>query len=81
LDGGADGLEVIRRLIRQAPQRLSGEGALLIEVGGLRRAIDREFAAERPEWLRTEDASDCICLIRAGRAADEAQGAIRRHRL
>jgi len=81
LDGGVDGLAVIRRLIRQARQRLSGRGALLIEVGGLRRAIDREFAAERPEWLPTEDGSDCICLIRAGRGAAKAQGAIRRHRL
>ena len=67
LDGGADGLDVIRKLIRQAPERLTPEGALLIEVGGLRRPIAREFAAQRPEWLETEDGSDCICLFRARR--------------
>jgi ribosomal protein L3 glutamine methyltransferase len=65
LDGGADGLAVIRKLIRQAAGRLKPRGRLLIEVGGLRRAIDREFAALKPRWLRTADGTDCVCRIEA----------------
>lgn len=67
LDGGPDGMAVIRKLLRQARARLAGGGVVLIEVGGLRRAIDREFSALRPRWLRTRDGADCVCLIRAER--------------
>jgi ribosomal protein L3 glutamine methyltransferase len=65
LDGGADGLEVIRRLLRQARARLQPEGRVLIEVGGLRAAMRREFRELRPRWLATVDGSDCVCEIRA----------------
>jgi len=34
-------------------------------VGGLRRAIEREFGALEPHWLRTQDGSDCVVLFRA----------------
>jgi ribosomal protein L3 glutamine methyltransferase len=65
LDGGADGLAIIRKLLRQARDRLKPRGAVLIEVGGLRRAIDREFAALQPRWLPTADGTDCVCRIEA----------------
>jgi ribosomal protein L3 glutamine methyltransferase len=66
-DGGADGLEIIRRLLRQARTRLQPHGIVAIEVGGLRRAIDREFAALEPHWLPTADGSDCVVLFQAAR--------------
>jgi ribosomal protein L3 glutamine methyltransferase len=69
LDGGADGLAIIRKLLQQAQARLSPRGAVLIEVGGLRTAMDMEFSGLRPEWLPTEDGSDCVCAIRANRLA------------
>jgi len=65
LDGGRDGLDIIRKLLAQARARLAPDGIVLIEVGGLREAMDREFAALRPQWLPTEDGSDCVCLIKA----------------
>jgi release factor glutamine methyltransferase len=34
LDGGPDGLDVIRRLVREAPQRLAWGGALVLETAG-----------------------------------------------
>lgn len=67
LDGGADGLDIIRQLLRQARTRLKSHGIVLIEVGGLRAAMDREFAALEPHWLHTQDGSDCVCLIHAAR--------------
>jgi len=42
---------------------------VLIEVGGLRRAIDREFAALKPRWLATADGANCVCRIEARRLA------------
>jgi len=65
LDGGRDGLDIIRKLLVQARARLAPDGIVLIEVGGLHEAIAREFAALRPQWLPTEDGSDCVCLIKA----------------
>jgi ribosomal protein L3 glutamine methyltransferase len=64
-DGGRDGLAVIRKLLRQARDRLAPDGILAIEVGGLRPAISRQFATLRPEWLHTQDGSDCVVVFRA----------------
>ena len=64
-DGGRDGLVIIRKLLKQARDRLEPHGIVVIEVGGLRTAIDREFAALKPEWLSTADGSDCVVLFRA----------------
>lgn len=47
LDGGADGLVVIRRLVKDAPALLSEHGALVMEVGaGQAPAVVALFAAD-----------------------------------
>ncbi len=66
-DGGRDGLAIVRKLLAQARTRLQPHGIVVIEVGGLRAAIDREFAALEPHWLHTEDGADCVCLFQAAR--------------
>jgi ribosomal protein L3 glutamine methyltransferase len=67
LDGGADGLVIIRKLLRQSRRRLAPDGIVVIEVGGLREAMDREFASLEPHWLHTADGADCVCVINAQR--------------
>lgn len=67
LDGGEDGLDIIRKLLRQARDRLQPHGVVLIEVGGLQRAMDREFAALDLYWMHTADGCNCVCLIQAAR--------------
>lgn len=64
-DGGPDGLAIIRKLLRQARDRLQPQGIVVIEVGGLRAAIDREFGALEPRWLPTSDGSNCVVLFEA----------------
>lgn len=66
-DGGADGLAIVRKLLRQARARLAPHGIVVIEVGGLRDAIDREFATLEPHWLQTADGTDCVVLFQAAR--------------
>ena len=66
-DGGKDGLAIIRKLLAQARTRLQPHGIVVLEVGGLRAAIDREFAALEPHWLHTEDGADCVVLFQAAR--------------
>ncbi len=67
LDGGGDGLDIIRKLLLQSRSRLKPEGIVLIEVGGLGEVMEREFAELELRWLPTEDDSNCICLIQAER--------------
>lgn len=64
-DGGADGLVIVRKLLRQARERIAPHGIVAVEIGGLRKAVNREFAALAPEWLPTEDGSDCVFFVRA----------------
>jgi ribosomal protein L3 glutamine methyltransferase len=67
LDGGADGFDVIRRLLRQSRDRLAPHGAVAIEVGGLKAAMEKTFRELEPHWLHTEDAEDCVCVVQAAR--------------
>jgi ribosomal protein L3 glutamine methyltransferase len=55
--------------LRQARTRLAPHGIVLIEVGGLQAAMDREFAALQPHWLHTDDGANCVCVIHAARLA------------
>ena len=67
LDGGRDGLDIIRKLLRQSRDRLQPHGVVLIEVGGLQSAMDREFPELDLYWMHTADGSNCVCLIQASR--------------
>ena len=67
LDGGPDGLDIIRKILRQSRERLQKHGIVVLEVGGLRAAMDRAFPELDLHWLHTEDGEDCVCLIQAAR--------------
>jgi ribosomal protein L3 glutamine methyltransferase len=67
LDGGRDGLDIIRKLLRQARDRLRPHGIVVIEVGGLREAMDRAFPTLDLHWLHTDDGADCVCVVNAAR--------------
>jgi ribosomal protein L3 glutamine methyltransferase len=67
LDGGRDGLDIIRKILRQARARLQPHGLVTLEVGGLRTAMDRAFPELDLHWLHTEDGEDCVCVIQAAR--------------
>ncbi len=55
LDGGRDGLAVVRRIVDEAGAHLTAGGGLLCEVGRGRRALERAYPAKRFLWLDTED--------------------------
>ena len=46
LDGGVDGLRCIRRLFRQAPEKLARDGALFAEIGDRQGKAARSLAEE-----------------------------------
>ncbi len=54
LDGGPDGLTLVRQLLRQLPQALAPGGAALLEIGSDQAEGVREAAAEAmPGWTVT----------------------------
>jgi release factor glutamine methyltransferase len=58
LDGGSDGLEVVRRLLTQAPTRLAKVGGLFCEIGAWQGDDARELAREAFPRARVEVARD-----------------------
>ncbi len=67
LDGGRDGLDIVRKLLRQARERLQPHGIVTLEVGQARPALDAAFPELEPHWLHTQDGEDCVCVITAAR--------------
>ncbi len=67
LDGGKDGLVIIRKLLTQAKDRLQPHGIVVLEVGGLRQAMDRAFPELDLHWLHTADGEDCVCVVQAAK--------------
>ncbi|MBA4136852.1 MAG: 50S ribosomal protein L3 N(5)-glutamine methyltransferase [Opitutus sp.] len=67
LDGGRDGLDIVRKLLRQARERLQPRGIVALEVGQARPALEKSFPELEPHWLHTQDGEDCVCLIPAAR--------------
>jgi ribosomal protein L3 glutamine methyltransferase len=55
LDGGTDGLAIVRRIIDEAPQHVTEAGGLLCEVGRGGAAVEEAFPRTRFLWLDTEE--------------------------
>ena len=64
-DGGADGLDVVRRILREAPRHLTPEGGLLCEIGRGRDRIDEAFPELPLLWVDTEDSEGEVFWIAA----------------
>ena len=69
--GGADGLDVVRRILKEAPAHLTADGTLVCEVGRARALLERDFPDLPFVWLDTEDTSGEVMLLHA---SDFAEG-------
>ena len=63
--GGADGLDIVRRILSEAPKHLMASGTLVCEVGRTHAALEQEFPHLPFVWLDTEDTSGEVFLLRA----------------
>jgi ribosomal protein L3 glutamine methyltransferase len=63
--GGADGLDIVRRILSEAPKHLTAAGTLVCEVGRTHAALEQEFPHLPFVWLDTEDTSGEVFLLRA----------------
>ena len=63
LAGGADGMDLIRRIVAEAPRHLSAEGVLVLEVGHERAGFEIAFPRLECAWLETSGGEDCVVLV------------------
>jgi ribosomal protein L3 glutamine methyltransferase len=63
LHGGRDGLDLVRRILREAPDHLSTGGWLVMEVGHYRARIERVFPRLPFIWAQTSGGDDCVLLL------------------
>ena len=63
LAGGADGMDFIRPLLRQAPAHLNAGGVLVLEIGHERAHFDAAFPQLQPVWLDTSAGDAQVLLL------------------
>ena len=54
-DGGADGLDIVRRILAEAGRHLTPQGGLLCEIGRCRPALEAAYPQTDFLWLDTEE--------------------------
>ncbi|MGE0496817.1 MAG: 50S ribosomal protein L3 N(5)-glutamine methyltransferase [Ramlibacter sp.] len=63
LAGGADGMDFIRRLLREAPAHMSERAVLVLEIGNEREHFEAAFAQLEVIWLDTSAGEDQVLLV------------------
>ena len=64
LAGGADGLDVVRRIIAVAADHLTTEGILVVEIGHNRAALEAAYPRLPFTWLETSAGDEHVFLLR-----------------
>jgi ribosomal protein L3 glutamine methyltransferase len=64
-DGGADGLDIIRRILKEAGPHLTPQGGLLCEIGRGREWLEAAFPQLPLLWLDTEESDGEVFWIGA----------------
>jgi ribosomal protein L3 glutamine methyltransferase len=63
LAGGADGMDFIRGLLRDAPARLGEHAVLVLEIGNERAHFEAAFPRLEAVWLETSAGADQVLLL------------------
>ncbi|MEO6623960.1 MAG: 50S ribosomal protein L3 N(5)-glutamine methyltransferase [Burkholderiaceae bacterium] len=63
LDGGVDGMDFVRGLMRDAPRFLESEAALVLEIGNERDHFEAAFPHLETIWLESSSGADKVCAL------------------
>ncbi|MBT9597141.1 MAG: 50S ribosomal protein L3 N(5)-glutamine methyltransferase [Vitreoscilla sp.] len=63
LAGGADGMDFIRHLLRDAPAHMTAEAVLVLEIGHERGHFETAFPTLEVVWLPTSAGDDQVLLV------------------
>jgi ribosomal protein L3 glutamine methyltransferase len=64
LDGGDDGLDAVRAILRDAPRYLNPGGTLVVEIGHDRSAAEAAFPRLPFVWLSTRSSDDAVFALK-----------------
>jgi ribosomal protein L3 glutamine methyltransferase len=65
LAGGADGMDIVRRIIGEARNWLTDDGVLVVEIGNERANVEAAFGGLDLVWLSTSAGDDNVFLLQA----------------
>ncbi len=63
LEGGRDGLDLIRRILAEAADHLNEGGSLVLEVGESRWSLEQEFPDFEFNWLLLESDAEGVVIL------------------
>ena len=63
LAGGDDGMDFVRRIVKDAPAKLSPIGVLVLEIGHERSHFEHAFRRLEVAWLETSAGDDQVLLV------------------
>ena len=63
LAGGEDGMDLVRRILADAPARMSPEAVLVLEIGNERAHFEHAFRRLEVAWLDTSAGDDQVLLV------------------
>lgn len=69
LAGGADGMNLVRRIVAGAAARLNPDGVLVVEIGNERDHAEAAFPGLELTWLTTSAGDDMVFLLTAEQLA------------
>ncbi|MCS0607523.1 50S ribosomal protein L3 N(5)-glutamine methyltransferase [Massilia solisilvae] len=65
LAGGADGMDLVRKIVAGAAERLTPDGVLVVEIGNEREFAEAAFGHLGLTWLSTSAGEDQVFLLTA----------------
>jgi ribosomal protein L3 glutamine methyltransferase len=63
LAGGADGMDFVRQLLRDAPAHMTPDAVLVLEIGNERNHFETAFPTLEVVWLETSAGEDQVLLL------------------
>ena len=71
--GGKDGLDIVRRILAEAPRHLAPSGAIVVEVGDARAAVESAYPGLPFLWLDTEESEGEVFALQADDLAPKSR--------
>jgi len=63
LAGGDDGMDLVRRILRDAPAKMNADAVLVLEIGNERANFEHAFRRLEVAWMETSAGDDQVLLV------------------